>query len=811
MLAMASTRAAFRHRAPSRRAVSMFVKPAKTPVTSVLQVSDEVREALHGARKRPVVALETTIYTHGFPYPDNVALASHLESIVRTMGGVPATIGILDGVARVGLDPEELIRIAASAGKEDTLKVSRRDLAYACGLRLLHPDQGKFTGGTTVAGTMILAHLAGIKVFGTGGLGGVHRGGENTMDISADLTELGRTPVAVVSSGCKSFLDIPRTLEYLETQGVAVATFADGRAGSVDFPAFWSRESGVKSPSVVQNEKEAAAMIYAQHSLGLTSGISFANPIPASASIAKEEINGIIEQAVAEAEALGITGARNTPFILSKIKELTKGKSVPANRALIASNVERATNVAKELLALEEEMKGESSAKNYNIPASYTQPSSSAQASNPAAKPQQAAAPTDQEQVDVVVTGAVAVDFACNYIPPPNATSGSVISPQPHTSNQASIQQTLGGVAHNIARAAHLAGSSVRLCSAVGDDVMGRVAQDLLERSGLPTTSIITRPDARTGQYVAVNDAHNNLTLGMADMDIIQSTAATPSTVQTLFNAPLPALRPRWLVADANWSPQTLHAWLRAAKSAGALTAFEPVSAAKSARLFSPLPPTTTSTSTFPLFPHPLVDLTTPNALELDTMWRAARAAELLATPPHWAVANAFNLPQGGASPLLARAASPDLVRRGVPQQALQLLPLVPAILTTLGAEGVLLTMLLRRGDARLRDPEAAAWILSRGVEGGGVEGGSEAEDAGVDVGGVYMRLFEPEEVLGEGEVISVNGVGDTFTGVLVSGLSRGMRIEDVVPVAQRAAGLSLRSEKAVSDEVARVKELLDY
>lgn len=397
------------------------------------------------------------------------------------------------------------------------------------------------------------------------------------------------------------------------------------------------------------------------------------------------------------------------------------------------------------------------------------------------------------------MTGAVAVDFACNYIPPPNSASESSVSPQLHTSNQASIQQTLGGVAHNIARAAHLAGSSVRLCSAVGDDVMGRVAQDLLERSGLPTASIITRPDARTGQYIAINDAHNNLTLGMADMDIIQSTTATPSIVQTTFNAPLSSLQPSWLVADANWSPTTLHAWLRAAKTARASTAFEPVSAVKSARLFAPYDPTTKPKPypyPYPLFPHALVDLTTPNAIELRTMWQAARAAELFASREYWAVTNGFNLPQGGATPLLTQATSAQLVTQGVPQQALQLLPLIPVILTTLGPEGVLLTMLLKDGDARLSDPEAAPWILSRG-------------DGSAGVGGVYMRLFAPEEVLGEGEVVSVNGVGDTFTGVLVSGLSRGMRVEDVVPVAQRAAGLSLRSEKAVSEEVAIVRELL--
>jgi pseudouridine-5'-phosphate glycosidase/pseudouridine kinase len=196
----------------------------------------------------------------GFPYPENVALASLLESVVRVNGGVPATIGIIDGVARVGLDPEELIRLTESAGQSTTLKLSRRDLSYVCGLRLT----GKhFNGGTTIASTMLLAELAGIKVFGTGGLGGVHRGAESSMDISADLTELGRTAVTVVSSGCKSFLDIPRTLEYLETEGVGVGTFADGREGNVDFPAFWSRDSGVKSPTTIQNEKDAAAIIRA--------------------------------------------------------------------------------------------------------------------------------------------------------------------------------------------------------------------------------------------------------------------------------------------------------------------------------------------------------------------------------------------------------------------------------------------------------------------------------------------------------------------------------------------------------------------
>jgi len=247
-------------------------------------------------------------------------------------------------------------------------------LAYVCGLRLAGK---KFNGGTTIASTMLLAELAGIKIFGTGGLGGVHRGAESSMDISADLTELGRTPVTVISSGCKSFLDIPRTLEYLETEGVYVGTFADGRKGNVDFPAFWSRDSGVKSPTTVENEIEAAAIIRkcsilssiahhgrllldcthhsadAQHSLKIASGMLFANPVPVEAAIPKDIMDSIIEEALRQADASNITGKDNTPFVLAKVKELSHGKSIPANKALIESNVRRAAIVARELAILE--------------------------------------------------------------------------------------------------------------------------------------------------------------------------------------------------------------------------------------------------------------------------------------------------------------------------------------------------------------------------------------------------------------------------------------------------------------------------
>lgn len=314
---------------------------ASRDLARFLRVSEEVQDAI--ATKRPVVALETTIYTHGALGRD---LPEVLESAVREHGAVPATIGVLDGVARVGMSPAEVDRMV----HEGATKLSRRDLAYIVGTgvtgRRLH-------GGTTIAGTMLLAQAAGIRVFGTGGLGGVHRGGETSMDVSADLTELGRTRVAVVSSGPKGFLDIPRTLEYLETQGVLVATFADGRSGDVDLPAFWARESGIRSPFTVHDEKHAAAVILAQERLGVESGMLLANPIPAEHEIPREVLDKIIDTAVREADEQGFSGNANTPFILKRIRELSNDQSAPANLHLVQSNVARAARVAHELYKLE--------------------------------------------------------------------------------------------------------------------------------------------------------------------------------------------------------------------------------------------------------------------------------------------------------------------------------------------------------------------------------------------------------------------------------------------------------------------------
>ncbi|WP_148615389.1 pseudouridine-5'-phosphate glycosidase [Nocardioides rubriscoriae] len=285
-----------------------------------VRLTDEVRDAL--ADGRPVVALESTIISHGMPYPANVAMATEVEAIVREAGAVPATIAVLGGVPRAGLTEADLDLLASDP---DVAKVSVRDLPHVVARR--------GHGATTVAATMRLAALAGIDVFVTGGLGGVHRGAAESFDVSADLTELAVTPVTVVCAGVKSILDIALTLEVLETNGVPVLVH-----GSDEFPAFYSRSSGYAAPSRSHSVAELAATMTAARTLGLTSGIVVANPVPEADEIPAAEIGAVIEQALGDLDALGIGGKDVTPYLLKRIVELTGGASLATNIALVKSN-----------------------------------------------------------------------------------------------------------------------------------------------------------------------------------------------------------------------------------------------------------------------------------------------------------------------------------------------------------------------------------------------------------------------------------------------------------------------------------------
>ena len=294
--------------------------------------SPEVAEAIENGR--PVIALESTIISHGMPYPQNVETARNCERIARENGAVPATCAILGGKLCVGLTDEQL-EYLGKAGHAVT-KASRRDIA------VIAARGGD--GALTVAGTMILASLAGIRVFATGGIGGVHRGAETTMDISADLEELGRTSVAVVCAGAKSILDIGLTLEYLETKGVPVIGF-----GTEEMPAFYTRSSGFKVDYRMDDPKEIATAISKKAELGIAGGTLVVNPVPEEYSMDKEKIDAVIDAAVKKAAALGIKGKNITPFLLAEIKDVTGGESLETNIALVYNNVRLAARIASNL------------------------------------------------------------------------------------------------------------------------------------------------------------------------------------------------------------------------------------------------------------------------------------------------------------------------------------------------------------------------------------------------------------------------------------------------------------------------------
>jgi len=292
----------------------------------------DILPGVHAALEqgRAVVALESTIISHGMPYPTNLECAKTCEAIVRENGATPATIAVIGGRIKIGLTARQLEHLATSKGVE---KCSRRDLPYIL-------SSGK-DGAATVSATMIMASLAGIRFFATGGVGGVHRGAEDSMDISADLVELGNTDVCVISAGVKSILDIGRTLEYLETLGVPVAAY-----GQDEFPAFYTRESGFKAPLRLDSPFDAAEMVRLKWELGLRGGVIIGNPIPQEFAMSKMDIDAAIDAALLKASSLNIRGKAITPFLLDAIKTITKGRSLEANLRLVYNNANLAARIA---------------------------------------------------------------------------------------------------------------------------------------------------------------------------------------------------------------------------------------------------------------------------------------------------------------------------------------------------------------------------------------------------------------------------------------------------------------------------------
>ncbi|KAL8809323.1 MAG: hypothetical protein Q9223_003197 [Gallowayella weberi] len=396
-----------------------------------------------------------------------------------------------------------------------------------------------------------------------------------------------------------------------------------------------------------------------------------------------------------------------------------------------------------------------------------------------------------ESQADVFVAGSLAIDLSCDF----NSTANTyrTNSPQLQTSNPARISQGLGGVGQNIATAIQHVGTRVQFCSAVGDDSAGLMAREMLKARGLSTSAIIQKTPARTAQYVAVNDAQKNLVLAMADMAIMEGCGPE---VETVWKQQLHSCKPKWLVVDANWDPHSLQQWIKNGKEAGTKIAFEPVSVFKSQRLFSSIP-----NSTFDLrtVPDHLVSLATPNSLELASMHAAAREAGIFERDDWWQLIDSLGLSSCGSRERFASITSNTMVDEGIPQQSVQLLPFIPTVLTKLGSKGVLLTQLLKPGDDRLTSPAHAKYVLSR------------AGPSHPTLGGIYMRLLPPAEMVPEPDVVSVNGVGDTFLGIIIAGLAKDepKALIELIEIAQQGSVMTLKSTEAVSPAIKKLKEII--
>ena len=392
--------------------------------------------------------------------------------------------------------------------------------------------------------------------------------------------------------------------------------------------------------------------------------------------------------------------------------------------------------------------------------------------------------------MDVLIAGALAIDLSCDFIGSGNVRNA--VNPHLATSNPALITQNLGGVGQNIATALHYLDTPTRLCSIVGDDVAGASAFAMLSERGLSTSGIqLTKNGSRTAQYVAINNSQKDLFLAMADMRILEGQLDFDS-----WKAHVTACRPKWLVVDANWDSTTLQKWIIAGKASGAKVAYEPVSVAKSQRLFAPNKGEERRLGTIP---YHAVDLASPNRLELASMYAAAREEGLFEREDWWQIVDTMGFSSSGSREKLIAVSNIELVDEGIPQQSIQLLPFIPTIVTKLGHQGVLLTRLLPPGDSQLTSRNAAPYILSRSHHNEGT------------VGGVFMRLFPAVELLPEDEIISVNGVGDTFLGTLIAGLARDnskkrVDLVDIIDIAQRGSVMSLKSKEAVSPEIGTLR-----
>ncbi|OAX44241.1 hypothetical protein K503DRAFT_852805 [Rhizopogon vinicolor AM-OR11-026] len=751
-----------------------------------IDVHPEVEDAL--ASGKPVVALESTIITHGMPYPTSLEMAQSVERIVRSTGSIPATIALLGGRIKIGLHPAELERLADQRSNQTAIKLSRRDIAAAIAL--------KKDGGTTCSSTLIFAALAGIKVFATGGLGGVHRGGENTMDVSADLHELTRCPVGLVSAGVKSILDIRRTLEYLETLGVPIVSYAETN----DFPAFYTRRSGLQSPWRVNDPKTAAQILHTHWQLGMSNGALFAVPIPAEYEAVGSTLQEAVEQAVRESEQQHISnlGKEVTPWLLKRVGELTGGKSLASNVALIENTALVGGQIAVEYAKLARDIHDQDQCYPVTrIPEELSATRGSVSSIDDLKEQPLPDAP-------LIVVGCAAVDITSQPL------TDSDLGHQ--STSPGNVSMSLGGVGRNIAEAAHRVLSSyghefpaaTMLVSAIGDDSFGRLISDETRMLGMRTDGLIPVHGGRSPVCSLLLERSGGLRAGVADMDLVRNMDAH------MARKLISANRPKLLAVDGNLSPETLEAIVSECFRNGIDVFFEPTSVVKSAFILPAITRNLDQPSWSP------IAFASPNLLELAHLYQQAQLLDLTSHDGWWRVIDDLGLGSKFRMDLelLSRRDASDhcpskgslafLVEKGIAQMAINLLPFFRHLVIKCGDLGVIVVMHLTGDDAVQSSWSTestnchARYVVSHSSTSGDI---------------VVLQHF-PALRLPSDALINTTGAGDSLVGALLAALVQSPKafhaagsLQHTIDTAQQAALLSLQSPCAVSPLLSSLHE----
>ncbi|WWD16726.1 hypothetical protein CI109_101157 [Kwoniella shandongensis] len=787
MLGGFAARRALRTRATTVQRCASSLARAQRIWGNRLVVSEEVTHALETSS--PVIALESAIITHGMPNPTNLTTAQSLERIIRSKSVVPATIALIKGRIHVGLSDSQLTELSDPQSEiaRGGVKVSRRDLGPAIAL-------GK-TGGTTVAGTMYVGSSLGIKVFVTGGIGGVHRGAESSMDISADLIELGRTPMAVICAGAKSILDIPRTLEVLETQGVCVATYG----GKQDFPAFYHPSSGCQSPWRVPDASSAASLIHTSLTLPTPLSTLLAVPIPSEHTEAGAAVQSSVEQAVRESIEQGVDkrGKEVTPWLLKRVGELTKGKALELNVKLIENNARVGAEVAIKVAELFQTQHASSSI--YYSPAAPSSSSSPTSTVSSTVYPSSSPSPSKPlPPPSVLVFGSAAIDL----------TSTSPQTLVPGTTTPGTVFLSPGGVGRNIAEATQnlLSAGSVQLISAYGlasdriptssdvdrttieqhrgegePDAFGKLLKIELGSAGLRTDGLIGRQGGNTSVCSLTLEKDGDLVAGVADMGIVETLTAD------VIEQAIREKRPKMVVFDCNLLEGVIMTLLETCQSLNIPTFCDPTSTPKLPRL---LPSLISLLPTSPTSPRPLSHLS-PNVLELDLLHNLLTSTvEDNDSSSHsklvWEYINSLNLDSDWRNSIERFTSSKErewIRKEGVVQKMVTLLPFIGEFWVKASNRGLLHLRLTSSPPPPSGSPISIVQKL------GGVHQGK------------YLALTHySAPKIDMADIVSTTGAGDTLVGGLVAGLvdSKSSQEEVWVDRALQRVVKSLKSRRAV-------------